>query len=142
MRLVLRPLKAAPSEYAAVTEEPIPNSLTSYFEVRSFAFANRPTVDDLPVSIRLVTVGKEIKSRLTLMSDLIRRLEALEWEVRLVEDEVVISNDLSVEEGWRKLRQQGVSDQLLPMLQPGSDLPPRALAARRSRVRQDPPPAP
>jgi hypothetical protein len=131
VRLVIRPIKPAPEEYAAVTKEPIPTSLVTYFEVRSFAFPDRPTIDRLPVSVRLAAVGNGIKSRLTLMSDLLRRLEALEWQVRIVGDDVVVTTDLSVEEGWQTLRRQGVSDQLLPMLQKGSDLPPRIMPSRR-----------
>lgn len=131
MRLVIRPIKPAGTEYAEVTEEPIPTSLITYFEVRSFAFADRPTVDHLPVSVRLAAVANEVKSRLTLMSDLLRRLEVLGWRVQIVGDDVVVTTDLSVEEGWQTLRRQGVSDQLLPMLQKGSDLPPGVTASRR-----------
>ncbi|MGC1184467.1 MAG: hypothetical protein WBA31_04850 [Candidatus Dormiibacterota bacterium] len=123
-----------------MTEEPIPTSLLTYFEVRSFAFADRPTVDRLPVSVRLAAVGNEVKSRLTLMSDLLRRLEVLGWQVQIVGDDVVVTTALSVEEGWQTLRRQGVSDQLLPMLQKGSDLPPGVNASRRASM--GPPPAP
>ena len=52
---------------------------------------------------------------------------------------MVVTTDLSVEEGWQTLRRQGVSDQLLPMLQKGSDLPPRIMPSRRPQP--DSPPA-
>ncbi|HVC39130.1 MAG TPA: hypothetical protein VNH20_04025 [Candidatus Dormibacteraeota bacterium] len=133
MRLVLRPIRQPGSEFAAITEEPVPRSLTTYFEVRSFAFPDRPTLDRLPVSVRLAAVGHELKSRLTLIADVLRRLEALEWQVRLVGDDVVVTSPTSVEEGWATLRAEGVSDHLLPMLQPGSDLPPRG-PVRRTRA--------
>lgn len=138
MRLVIRPIKPAPAEYAEVTEEPISTHLVTYYEVRSFAFPDRPTIDRLPVSVRLAAVGNGIKSRLTLMSDVLRRLEALEWQVRLVGDDVVVTTDLSVEEGWQTLRAQGISDQLLPMLQKGSDMPPRRGSSRRQRAEPAP----
>ncbi|HUY55539.1 MAG TPA: hypothetical protein VMV23_10310 [Candidatus Nanopelagicaceae bacterium] len=137
MKLVIRPIRQAAKELAAVTEEPVPTSLATYFDVRSLAFPDRPTLDRLPVSVRLAAVGNEIKSRLTLMSDVLRRLEVLEWEVRVVGDDVVVSTPLSVEAGWQKLREDGVSDHLLPMLQRGSDLPPRP----RARTGSGPPPA-
>ncbi len=124
MKLVIRPLSHAAEEFAEVTHEPVPTSLATYFEVRSFAFPHRPTIDQLPVSVRLAAVGNELKTRLILIADLLRRLEALEWDVILVGDDVVVSTGLSVEEGWRKLRDQGISDHLLPLLHKGSDLPP------------------
>jgi len=142
VKLVLRPIRQPASEFAEVTEEPVPTSLATYYEVRSFAFPDRPTLDRLPVSVRLAAVGNELKSRLTLISDVLRRLEALEWQVRLVGDDVVVTTELSVEEGWQKLRDQGVSDHLLPMLEKGSDRPPRASAARRARAGTERPPAP
>ncbi|MGH7642740.1 MAG: hypothetical protein ACRENX_06960 [Candidatus Dormibacteria bacterium] len=132
MRLVLRPLRQPSSEFAQVTQEPVPTELATYFEVRSFAFADRPTLDHLPVSVRMAAVGNTIKSRLTLYSDVLRRLEALEWEVKLVGDDVVVTTELTLKEGWQKLREQGISDHLLAMLQKGSDFPPRAAAARRN----------
>lgn len=136
MKLVLRPLNQPASEYAEVTHEPVPTSLATYFEVRSFAFPDRPTLDWLPVSVRLAAVGNHIKSRLILISDLVRRLEAMEWQVRLVGDDVVVTTELSAEEGWQKLRDQGISDHLLPLLQKGSDRPPRS----RELTRGEPPP--
>jgi len=139
VKLVLRPLKQPAAEYAHVTHEPVPKSLATYFEVRSFAFPGRPTLDRLPASVRLAAVGNELKSRLTLISDVLRRIEALEWQVSLVGDEVVVTTDLSVQEGWQKLRDEGISDHLLPMLQKGSDLPPRAAAARRLAAGSEPP---
>ena len=135
MKLVLRPIREAATEFAEVTKEPVPISLATYFEVRSFAFPDRPTLDRLPVSVRLAAVGNEIKSRLTLYADVLRRLEAMEWQVRLVGADVVVTTDLSVQAGWQKLQEQGISDHLLPMLQKGSDLPPR------ERSRREPPPA-
>ncbi|MGH7665911.1 MAG: hypothetical protein ACRENY_05805 [Candidatus Dormibacteria bacterium] len=132
MKLVLRPLRDPASEYAEVTEEPVPISLVTYFEVRSFAFPTRPTLDQLPVSVRLAAVSHELKSRLILISDILRRLEALEWQVKLVGDEVVVTADVSLEEGWEMLRSQGISDHLLAWLEKGSDLPPRAARARRT----------
>ncbi|MGH7609033.1 MAG: hypothetical protein ACREOD_03665 [Candidatus Dormibacteria bacterium] len=123
MKLVLRPIARAAAEYAHVTKEPIPISLLTYFEVRSFAFPDRPSADRIPVSVRLAAVGHEIKSRLTLISDLLRRLEVLEWEIVVVGDDIVVSCELSPEAGWAKLRQIGVSDQLLPFLENGSDRP-------------------
>ncbi len=139
MRLVLRPLRQPALEFAAVTKEPIPLSLVTYFEVRSFAFPDRPTIDRLPVSVRLAAVANELKPRLILISDVLRRLEALEWQVRLIGEEVVVTTELSVEDGWEKLRRAGVSDHLLPFLEKGSDLPPRARAVRRAPARSEPP---
>lgn len=139
MRLVLRPIGLPAAEYAAVTEEPVPRSLATYFEIRSLAFAGRPTIDRLPVSVRLAAVGNELKVRLTLISDVLRRLEALEWQVALVGDDVVVSTELSAELGWQKLNQQGIADHLLSLLQPGSDLPPGSVRnpLRRPRVRTE-----
>lgn len=137
MKLVIRPLQQAAAEFAEVTHEPVPTSLATYFEVRSFAFPGRPTLDRLPVSVRLAAVGNEIKTRLILMADVLRILEALEWQVRLVGDDVVVTTELSAEDGWQKLRDQGISDHLLPMLQKGSDRPPRP----RNPTRREPPPA-
>ncbi|MGA7173116.1 MAG: hypothetical protein WCB86_05720 [Candidatus Dormiibacterota bacterium] len=134
MKLVIRPIRQAALEFAEVTEEPVPTSLATYYEVRSFAFPDRPTLDRLPVSVRLAAVGNEIKSRLTLMSDVLRRLEAMEWEVRVVGDDVVVTTALSVAAGWQKLREDGISDHLLPMLQKGSDLPPRPHTSGRSEA--------
>ncbi|MGC2190941.1 MAG: hypothetical protein WA751_01230 [Candidatus Dormiibacterota bacterium] len=125
MKLVIRPIRQPAWEYAEVTHEPVPTSLATYFEVRSFAFPGRPTLDQLPVSVRLAAVGNEIKSRLILMSDVLRRLEAMEWQVQMVGDDVVVTTELSIEEGWRRLRDEGISDHLLSMLQKGSDRPPR-----------------
>lgn len=142
MRLVLRPIGDPAGELLEVTTEPIPRSLATYFEVRSFAFADRPTLDRLPVSVRLVAVGNELRRKLTLMSDLVRRLEALEWQVRLVGDEVWATTGLSTAVGWQTLQQQGIADHLLPLLQKGSDLPPRGMWPASRRVRPDPKPAP
>ncbi len=125
MKLVIRPIRQPAWEYAEVTHEPVPTSLATYFEVRSFAFPGRPTLDQLPVSVRLAAVGNEIKSRLILISDVLRRLEAMEWQVQVVGDDVVVTTELSIAEGWQRLREQGISDHLLPMLQKGSDRPPR-----------------
>ncbi|MGH7641242.1 MAG: hypothetical protein ACREOL_10120, partial [Candidatus Dormibacteria bacterium] len=119
MKLVLRPLREPASEYAEVTEEPVPYTLTTYFEVRSLAFPDRPTLDRLPVSVRLAAVGKEIRERLLAVSDVVRRLEAMEWGVRLEGDDIVVTSDLSAEEGWQALRRQGISDHLLPYLEQG-----------------------
>lgn len=142
MRLVLRPIGPPATELIEVTKEPIPYSLTTYFEVRSFAFPDRPTLDRLPVSVRLAAVGNELKRKLSLMSDLLRRLEALEWQVRLVGDEVWVTTELSAKAGWQTLQQQGIADHLLPLLQQGSDLPPRGTGATARRVRARPEPTP
>ncbi|MGH7759007.1 MAG: hypothetical protein ACREN7_06830 [Candidatus Dormibacteria bacterium] len=123
MKLVLRPLARPAAEYAHVTKEPIPISLLTYFEVRSFAFPDRPSGERIPVSVRLAAVGHEIHGRLKLISDLVRRLEALDWDVTVVGDEVVVTSELGPEEGWAKLRQVGVADQLLAFLEGGSDVP-------------------
>ena len=143
MRLVLRPIGSPAGVLASITDEPLPYSVATYFEVRSFAFPDRPTVDRLPVSVRLAAVAIELKRHLTLMADLVRRLEALEWKVELIGDEVVVTTELSVEAGWLKLQAEGISDHLLPLLEQGSDRPPRSLglAVRQSRARTEPAPS-
>ena|GEM_PF-3153860 len=143
MRLVLRPIAAPAGVLASITDEPVAYSVTTYSEVRSFAFPDRPTVDRMPVSVRLAAVANELKRHLILMSDLVRRLEALEWKVELIGDEVVVTNDLSAEAGWLKLQAEGISDHLLPLLEKGSDRPPRSLglAVRQRRARSEPAPS-
>jgi hypothetical protein len=141
--LVLRPIASPAWVLASITDEPLPRSLATYFEVRSFAFPDRPNVDRVPVSVRLAAVGNELKHNLILMSDLVRRLEALEWKVELIGDEVVVTNELSVEAGWLKLQAEGISDHLLPLLEKGSDRPPRSLglAVRQRQARSEPAPS-
>jgi hypothetical protein len=143
LRLVLRPIGSPARVLASITDEPLSYSVTTYSEVRSFAFPDRPTVDRMPVSVRLAALANELKRNLILMSDLVRRLEALEWKVELIEDEVVVTNELSVEAGWLKLQAEGISDHLLPLLQKGSDRPPKnlGLAVRQSRARSEPAPS-
>lgn len=133
MRLVLRPIQDPAQEYLAVTEEPISAELATYFEVRSFAFADRPTPDRLPVSVRLAAVANELKHRLVLASDVLRRLEALGWSVQLNGAEVVVTCSLSAQEGWSTLGREGIGDHLLPWLERGSDLPPGSSSSRRRR---------
>jgi hypothetical protein len=141
VRLVLRPIGSPAQVLASITDEPLAYSVSTYAEVRSFAFPDRPTVDRMPVSVRLAAVGNELKRNLILMSDLIRRLEALEWKVELIGDEVVATTDLSAEAGWLKLQAEGISDHLLPLLEKGSDRPPKGLglAVRQRRARSEPP---
>jgi hypothetical protein len=143
VRLVLRPISAPASVLSSITVGPLAYSVTTYSEVRSFAFPDRPTVDRMPVSVRLAAVANELKRNLILMSDVIRRLEALEWKVELIGDEVVITNDLSAEAGWLKLQAEGISDHLLPMLEKGSDRPPKGLglAVRQRQARSEPAPS-
>ncbi len=124
MRLVLEPLHSPEAEYAAVTEEPISAELQTYFEVRSFAFPDRPTADRLPPSVRLAAVGGGLKRRLTVASDVVRRLEASGWEVHFSGRQLVASKAVSAQEGWAELRAEGIADHLLPLLERGSDLPP------------------
>jgi len=143
MRLVLRPIGPPAEVLASITDEPLPYSVSTYFEVRSFAFPDRPTVDRPPVSVRLAAVGTELKRNLILMADVVRRLEALEWKVELTGDEVVVTTELSVEAGWLKLQAEGISDHLLPLLENGSDRPPKGLglAVRQRQARSEPAPS-
>ena len=143
MRLVLRPLGSPAEVLAAITDEPLAYSVSTYSEVSSFAFPDRPTVDRMPVSVRLAAVANELKRNLILMSNLVRRLEALEWKVELIGDEVVVTSELSVEAGWLKLQAEGISDHLLPLLEKGSDRPPKSLglAVRQRQARSEPAPS-
>lgn len=104
--------------------------------MHSFAFPDRPTAENLPVSTRLAAVAQELKLRLGLISELIRRMEVLGWRVELAADQVVIEVDLSVEDGWAVLRREGISDHLLAYLDKGSDPPPPG------SIGPDPPPPP
>ncbi len=114
-------------EYQAVTRHSSPIK-DAYFELHSLAFPDRPTVASLPVSARLAAAAQEIKHRLNLISEVLRRLEAAGWAVELVGDQVVASVPVAAAEGWAFLVRQGVSDVLLPLLEKGSDLPTAAAA--------------
>ncbi len=124
MRLVFRPIRRAGEEYAAVTRAPISRTLETYLEMHSFGFPDRPTVDNLPASARLAAAAKEIHERASILTQVLRRLENLGWDVHIEGDQVVALTSLELEAGWEVLRSEGISDQALGLAEKGSDLPP------------------
>lgn len=126
MRLIFRPIRRAAEEFAAVTRAPVSRTLETYMEMHSFGFPDRPTTDNLPVSVRVATAAKELHERGRNLSPLLRRLENLGWDVHLEGDLVVVATGLGVEEAWAVLRKEGLSDQALGWVEKGSDLLPSA----------------
>lgn len=121
MRLVFRPIHRASEEFAEVTHEPISRGMETYLEMHSFGFPDRPTAANLPVSVRLAAAGKLIHERIAVLSDVLRRLENIGWDVRTEGDLVVVENGLSLEEGWEVLRREGISDHVMGLADRRSD---------------------
>lgn len=124
MKLVFRPIHKGSEEFHEVTKAPISRTMQTYIEMHSFGFPDRPTAANLPVSVRLAAVGKLIHERMSILSDVLRRLENLGWDVYTEGDLVRVSNDLSQEEGWEVLRREGISDHILGLVEKGSDVAP------------------
>ncbi len=118
MRIRLRPLRPLEEDLEEVTRRPMPVWLVRYYEVHSFGFADRPTADRMPVSVRLAAIGQVVRHRLTLTIDVVRRLEALGWTATVEDGHLVASIDGDDQEGWARLRRAGVADQLLLLLDP------------------------
>ena len=138
MKLIFRPIRKAAEEFAEVTKEPISRGMETYLEMHSFGFPDRPTPPNLPASVRLAAAGKLIHERIAVLSDVLRRLENIGWEVRTDGDLVVVQNDLSTEEGWEVLRREGISDHVMGLAEKGSDrLPPRGPAGGGEEAEQD-----
>jgi hypothetical protein len=128
VRLVFRPIRRAGEELREVTRPPISRHLETYMEMHSFGFPDRPTPEDLPVSVRIAAAAKEIHDRAAILSPVLRRLENLGWDVHIEGDQVVASSPLDPEAGWGVLRHQGIGDQILGLAERSSDLPPARLA--------------
>ncbi len=128
MRLVFRPIRRAGEELREVTRQPMSRHMETYVEMHSFGFPDRPTPEDLPVSVRIAAAAKEIHDRAAILSPVLRRLENLGWDVHIEGDQVVASTPLDPESGWDVLRQQGIGDQILGLAERASDLPPARLA--------------
>ncbi len=138
LRLVaVRPLEA---ELAEVTREPLPTWLLRYYEMHSFAFADRPTADRMPLSARVAAVKLSVNHRLQLAADVIRRLEALGWTARVEGGRVVMAVDGDEQAGWDRLRRAGVADQILLLLDPADH--PRSLGRAGSPAPSPPAPNP
>ncbi|HUY96865.1 MAG TPA: hypothetical protein VMW47_04440 [Verrucomicrobiae bacterium] len=118
MQLRLCPLRTLDEDVEEVSREPLPVWLVRYYEMHSFAFADRPTADRMPVSVRLAAVKQLLQHRLTLAVDVVRRLEALGWSSRVEHGSVVLTIDADEAAGWDRLRRAGVGDQLLLLLDP------------------------
>jgi len=129
LKLIFRPIRKASEEFLEVTKPPISRTMETYLEMHSFGFPDRPTAANLPVSVRLAASGKLVHERLAILSDVLRRLENIGWDVHLEGDLVVVANQLSLEAGWDVLRHEGISDHVMGLVEKGSDiLPPRGLA--------------
>jgi hypothetical protein len=129
VKLVFRPVRKAADEFAEVTKPPLSRTMETYLEMHSFGFPDRPTPANLPVSVRVAAAGKLIHERVSILSDLLRRLENIGWDVHTEGDLVVVSNELSTEEGWEVLRREGISDHVMGLAERGSDrLPSKGLA--------------
>jgi hypothetical protein len=128
VRLVFRPIRRAGEELREVTRQPISRHLETYMEMHSFGFPDRPTPEDLPVSVRIAAAAKEIHDRAAILSPVLRRLENLGWDVHTEGDQVVASTPLDPEAGWDVLRRQGIGDQILGLAERSSDLPPARVA--------------
>lgn len=124
MKLIFRPIHRPAEIYASVTKGPLPQTSLDYLEMHSFGFPDRPTVDNLPVSVRLAAAGKEVHERMKVLTSVLRRLENLGWAVRLEGDQVVVECELGIEAGWEVLRREGVADHVMGQAEKGSDLPP------------------
>ncbi len=124
MKLVFRPVRKASDEFHEVTKPPISRTMETYLEMHSFGFPDRPTAANLPVSVRLAAAGKLVHERLAILSDVLRRLEILGWDVHIEGDLVVVANGLSLEAGWAALRREGISDHVMGLVEKGSDIPP------------------
>ncbi len=111
-----------------MTREPISRHLETYMEMHSFGFPDRPTPEDLPVSVRIAAAAKEIHDRAAILSPVLRRLENLGWDVQIEGDQVVASTPLDPQAGWDVLRHQGIGDQILGLAERSSDLPPPRVA--------------
>ena len=128
MRLVFRPIRRAGEELREVTRAPLSRHLETYMEMHSFGFPDRPTPEDLPVSVRIAAAAKEIHDRAAILSPVLRRLENLGWDVHIEGDQVVASTPLDPEAGWDVLCHQGIVDQILGLAERTSDLPAARLA--------------
>lgn len=129
MKLIFRPIHKGAEEFREVTRAPLSRTMETYIEMHSFGFPDRPTAANLPVSVRLAGVGKLIHERMSILSDVLRRLENLGWDIHTDGDLVVVLNDLSLEDGWGVLRREGISDHILGLVEKGSDVaPPQSLA--------------
>ncbi len=128
MRLVFRPIRRAGEELREVTRQPLSRHMATYMEMHSFGFPDRPTPEELPVSVRIAAAAKEIHDRAAILSPVLRRLENLGWDVHIEGDQVVASTPLAPEAGWEALRHQGISDQILGLAERSSDLPPGRVA--------------
>jgi hypothetical protein len=138
VKLIFRPIRRAADEFSEVTREPISRGMETYLEMHSFGFPDRPTPANLPVSVRVAAAGKLIHERIAIVSDVLRRLENIGWDVHTEGDLVVVQNDLSLEEGWNVLRKEGISDHVMGLAEKGSDkLPPRGLAGGGEEAEQD-----
>jgi hypothetical protein len=72
------------------------------------------------------------------LSDVLRRLENIGWDVRTEGDLVVVQNELSLEAGWDVLRREGISDHVMGLAERGSDkLPAKGPAGGGEDVEQD-----
>ncbi|HVA21856.1 MAG TPA: hypothetical protein VNN74_07155 [Candidatus Micrarchaeia archaeon] len=116
MELRLRPLRPLEEDLEEVSREPLPTWLVRYYEVHSFAFPDRPTPDRMPVSVRVAAIKLLVHQRLTLLADVLRRLEALGWSTRIEAGRVVVAVDGDEHDGWARLRRAGVGDQLILLM--------------------------
>ncbi|MHB1500231.1 MAG: hypothetical protein ACYCYK_03525 [Candidatus Dormibacteria bacterium] len=121
MKLIFRPIRKPAEEFAEVTKEPISRGMETYLEMHSFGFPDRPTPANLPVSVRLAATAKVIHERIGILSDILRRLENIGWDVHTEGDLVVVQNQLSLEDGWDVLRKEGISDHVMGLAERGSD---------------------
>lgn len=128
MKLVFRPIRRAGEELREVTRHPISRHMETYMEMHSFGFPDRPTPENLPVSVRIAAAAKEIHDRAAILSPVLRRLENLGWDVHMEGDQVVASSPLDPEAGWELLRREGICDQILGLAERTSDLPAARLA--------------
>jgi len=124
VKLIFRPIHKASDEFREVTKPPISRTMETYLEMHSFGFPDRPRAANLPVSVRLAASGKLVHERLSILSDVLRRLENIGWDVHIEGDLVVVLNELSLEAGWDVLRREGVSDHVMGLVEKGSDVPP------------------
>ncbi len=117
MRLILKPLRNPGVELQAVTKGPFSPGTEKYFELRSLGFPDRPLADDMPASARIAALDQVLKHRLGMMTDVVRRIENLGWRTDIVDGDVVIQTDLSGNEAWALLQEQGISDHIRGLLE-------------------------
>lgn len=139
MRLVFRPIRKASREFQAVTQEPMGRSMETYLEVHSFGFPDRPTPANLPVSVRVAAAGKLVHERIAILSDVLRRLENLGWDVVTDGDLVVASCALSTEAGWAVLAREGIIDHVRGLMERGSEAPAATSLAGGGEVEEEAP---